>query len=93
LSLTLHNTHTVTPSHWEMSTHNTWFLWPTGVLNPNGNSIRSAVFAGPTAVTDRQTDWDRATRSVTACCIYVHVSTCDAAQKLYRVINISIQYV
>jgi len=31
----------------------TWFLWPTHVLNPNGISIGSAVFAGLTTVTDR----------------------------------------
>ena len=35
---------------------NTWFLGPTQVLNPNGVSIGSAVFAGLTTVTDRQTD-------------------------------------
>jgi len=35
---------------------NTWFLGPTRVLDPNGISISSAVFAGLTAVTDRPTD-------------------------------------
>jgi len=35
---------------------NTWSLGPTQVLNPNGTSIGSAVFAGLTSVTDRQTD-------------------------------------
>ena len=53
---------------------NTWFLWPTRVLNPNGISIGSAVFAGLTTVTDRQTDrpTDRPrTRSVTIDRIYV----------------------
>jgi len=34
---------------------NTWFLGPTRVHNPNGISIGSAVFAGLTSVTDRQT--------------------------------------
>jgi len=34
---------------------NTWFPEPTRVLNPNGLSIGSAVFAGLTTVTDRQT--------------------------------------
>jgi len=34
---------------------NTWFLGPTRVLNPKGISIGSAVFAGVTSVTDRQT--------------------------------------
>ena len=42
---------------------NTWFLGPTRVLNPNGISIGSAVLAGLTSVTDRQTD--HANRSVT----------------------------
>ena len=35
---------------------NTWFHGPTWVLNPNGISIGSAVFAGLTSVTDQQTD-------------------------------------
>jgi len=35
---------------------NTWFLGPTRVHNPNGISIRSAVFAG---ITDRATDRPR----------------------------------
>jgi len=36
---------------------NTWFPGPTTrVLNPNGISIGSAVFAGLTSVTDRRTD-------------------------------------
>jgi len=35
---------------------NTWFLWPTRVHIPNGIMIGSAVFAGLTIVTDRQTD-------------------------------------
>jgi len=42
---------------------NTWFPAPTRVLNQNAISIGSAVFAGLTSVTDRQTD--HATRSVT----------------------------
>ena len=47
--------------------------WPTGVHNPKGISIGSAVFAGTTAVTDRQTDrpTDHATWSVTIGRIYV----------------------
>jgi len=48
---------------------NTWFPGPTRVLNPNGISIGSTVFAGLTSVTDRQTD--HATQSVTVGCIYV----------------------
>ena len=35
---------------------NTWFLGPTQVLNPNGISVGLAIFAGLTAVTDRQTE-------------------------------------
>jgi len=37
----------IAPSHggiWTPS--NTWFFGPTRVLNPNGKSIASAVFAG-----------------------------------------------
>jgi len=37
------------------SPSNTWFSWPTQVLNPNGILIGSAVFTGLTSVTDRQT--------------------------------------
>ena len=48
---------------------NTSFLEPTQVLNPNGISIGSAVFAELTSVTDRPTD--HATRSVTIGRIYV----------------------
>jgi len=48
---------------------NTWFLVRTRVHNPNGISIGSAVFAGLTSVTDRQTD--HATRSVTIGRIHV----------------------
>ena len=33
----------------------TWFLGPTGVLNSNGISIGSAIFANLSSVTDRQT--------------------------------------
>jgi len=35
---------------------NTWFLDSNRVLNPNGTSIGSAVFAGLTTVTDRPTE-------------------------------------
>jgi len=60
----------IAPSHggiWTLS--NTWFPGPTGVLNPNGISIGSAVLAGLTSVTDRLTD--HATWSVTTDRIYV----------------------
>jgi len=54
---------------------NTWSLGPTRVLNPNGISISSPVFAGLTSVTDRPWPTDRhtdhATRSMTIDCIYV----------------------
>jgi len=35
---------------------NTWFIGPTRVLNPNGKSIVSAVFAGLTSVADWQSN-------------------------------------
>jgi len=54
---------------------NTWFPGPTRVLNPNDISIGSAVLAGLTSVTDRQTD--HANRSVTIDRSYV-CSTSDA---------------
>jgi len=38
---------------------NTWFPGPTQVINPNGISISSAILAGLTSVTDRQTDRPR----------------------------------
>ena len=58
----------IAPSHGgSQSPSNTWFLGPTRVLNPNCILIGSAVFAGLTIVTDRQTDrpTDHATRYVT----------------------------
>ena len=53
---------------------NTWFPGSIRVLNLNGISIGSAVFAGLTSVTDRPTDrlTDHATGSVTIGCIYAH---------------------
>ena len=64
---------------WTPCPSNIWFPVPTRVLKPNGISIGSAVFAGLTSVTDRQTDQptDHATRSVTIDRIYVR-STGDA---------------
>ena len=64
----------IVPSHggiWTPS--NTWLPRPTLVINPNGSSIGSAVFAVLTSVTYRQTDrpTDHATRSVTIDRIYV----------------------
>jgi len=38
---------------------NTWFLGPTRVFNPNGNSISAAISAGLTSMTDRPTDRPR----------------------------------
>ena len=51
----------------------TWSLGATEVINPNGISIGSTVFAGLTSVTDRPTDrqTDHATRSLTIDRIYV----------------------
>jgi len=49
---------------------NTWFPAPTRVLNANGISIGSAVFAGLTSVTDRRTS-DHTIWSVSVGHIYV----------------------
>jgi len=47
----------IAPSHLGIWTsRNTWFIGPTRVRNANGNLIVSAVFAGLTSVTDRQSD-------------------------------------
>jgi len=44
----------IAPSHWGSGPpSNTWFPGPTRVLNPNGISKGSVVFAGLTSVTDR----------------------------------------
>ena len=50
----------------------------TPVLNPNGISIGSAVFAGLTSVTDTDGQTNHATRSVTLDSIYVRSTDCDA---------------
>jgi len=45
------------PFPWGMFTSsNIWFLGPTQVLNPNGISVGSAIFAELTSVTDRQVE-------------------------------------
>jgi len=47
------------PSPWrDLDPCNTWFLWPTRVLNPNGNSIASTVLQGSLVwlTDDRQTE-------------------------------------
>ena len=65
----------VAPSDGGMWTpSNTWFLGPTRVLNPNGISVDSAIFAGLIRATDRLTDrpTDHATPSVTIDRIYIH---------------------
>ena len=60
----------IAPSHGEIWTQsNTWFPGLTGVLNPNGILIGSAILAGLTNVTDRPTD--HATRSVRIDRIYI----------------------
>jgi len=64
----------------EIWTPSTWFLGPTPVLNPNSISIVSAVFAGLTSVTDRQTTL---LPSVTIGCIYI----CSTAMQPNNVNN------
>jgi len=61
-------------------TSNTCFLESTRVHNPNGISVGSAVFAGLTSVTDRQTDWptDRPRYSVCNNRLHLCVQYCDA---------------
>jgi len=49
---------------------NRWFLGPIWIHSPNGISIGLAIYALLTAVTDRQTDSDHATLSVTIGSIY-----------------------
>jgi len=44
------------PIEWSGLSSNVWFHGPTRVLNPNGISIGSAVFAVLTNVTDRETE-------------------------------------
>jgi len=57
----LYNGMTLSPSKLPISMrrsgppYNTWFPGPIWDLNPNGFLIRSAIFAGLTSVTDRQT--------------------------------------
>jgi len=41
---------------WNLDPIYTWFIGPTEVHTANNISIDSAVFAGPTIVTDRPTD-------------------------------------
>ena len=59
---------------------NTRFLGPTRVLNSNSISISSALFAGLTSVTDRQTDHD--TRSVAIGRIYVRSTAMQTNNQL-----------
>jgi len=49
----------IAPSHGSGPLSNTWFPGPIRVLSPNGISIGSAVLAGLTSMTDRQTDRPR----------------------------------
>jgi len=53
----------IASSHGVWTSYNTWVIGPMQVLNPNGISISSALFAGLTSVTNRLTD--HATRSST----------------------------
>jgi len=57
----------------------------TRVLNSNGISIGSAVFAGLICVTDRQTD--HTTRSVIIGCIYVHSTAMRPNSNNYYIIS------
>jgi len=59
---------------------NTRFFGPTRVLNSNSISISSALFAGLTSVTDRQTD--HATRSVAIGRIYVRSTAMQTNNQL-----------
>jgi len=54
--IVLHGTQLPLPNGTQTPNFNTWFPGPTPVLNANGISIGSAVFAGLTTVTDRQSD-------------------------------------
>jgi len=45
----------IATSHGDVDPSNSWFLGPTRGFNPNSVWIGSAVFAGLTTVTDRQT--------------------------------------
>jgi len=63
------NTHSTVFGSKRLAISDTWFIEPTRVLNARGISIASAVFAGLTSVTDRQTD--HATWSVTTGHIYI----------------------
>jgi len=58
---------------------NTWFPGPTRVLNPNGISIGSAVFAGLTSVTDRALD--RPTGHATPSVTIGHIYICSTAMR------------
>jgi len=54
------------PSHGRSgSPYNAWYAGPTRVLNPSGISIDSAVFAGLTSVSDRQSATDTQTERQT----------------------------
>ena len=67
------------PFPWGMWTPcNTWFLWPTAVLNPHGISVGWAAFVGLASVTDRPTD--HATQSVTIASIG-HIYICSNAMQ------------
>ena len=61
----------IAPSHRDLAPSNACFLGHIRVQNPNGFSIGSAVFAGLTSLTDRQTD--HAIRSATIDRIYLRI--------------------
>jgi len=58
---------------------NTWFLGPTGVSHPNGISIGTAVFAGLTNVTNKQTHRQTDHDSPSVAMAHILCNACDAA--------------
>jgi len=76
----------IAPSHVDIWTWcNTWFNGPTRVLNPNGNLIVSAIFAGLTSVTHWQTDRPRYS---VRCGIIMHRVICDTAKPHTRFMSV-----
>jgi len=67
------------PFAWgDLDPSNTRFIGPIRVQIPNGISIGSAIFAGFTAVTDRQTDRPRCS----VCILHLRTWYCDAVGRI-----------
>ena len=66
---------------------NTWFFRPTGVHNPNGIFISSAVFAGLTIVTERQT-----TTLLHVCNNRPHLRTAMRPNNIVKVKKINVKF-